>query len=108
MAARIKRGDKVVVIAGKDKGKTGEVTQVLPSANRVVIGGVNLMTKHRRPSPAGAGGIEKIPAPIHMSNVMLQDPRDGQPTKVGFKIVGEGEEKRKLRFARRSGEMIDS
>ncbi len=105
MAARIKKGDRVVVLAGKDKGKTGEVLQVMPKQSRVIVSGVNVAKRHTAPSQASAGGIVEKEASLHVSNVAHADPKDGKPTRVGFKIL-EGE--RKVRFARRSGEVIDS
>ncbi len=101
MAAKIKKGDKVVVITGKDKGKTGEVTKVLVAEQRVVVSGINLMKKHTKPSAAGQGGIVSKEASIHVSNVALADPKDGKATRVGFKIDKEG---KKQRIAKRSGE----
>jgi large subunit ribosomal protein L24 len=105
MAARIKKGDRVVVLAGKDKGKTGEVLQVMPKQSRVIVSGVNVAKRHTAPSQASAGGIVEKEASLHVSNVAHADPKDGKPTRVGFKML-EGE--RKVRFARRSGEVIDS
>jgi large subunit ribosomal protein L24 len=105
MAARIKKGDRVVVLAGKDKGKTGEVLQVMPKQSRVIVSGVNVAKRHTAPSQASAGGIVEKEASLHVSNVAHADPKDGKPTRVGFKTL-EGE--RKVRFARRSGEVIDS
>jgi large subunit ribosomal protein L24 len=99
---KIKKGDKVVVITGKDKGKTGSVTKVLPDDNRVFVAGINQLTKHRKPSQAGPGGKEKIEASIHISNVALVDPKTSKPTKIGYKTVGDA----KTRVARRSGETI--
>ena len=104
MAAKIKTKDQVVVLAGKDKGKKGEVIRVLPKENRVVVRGVNIVKKHKRPSPTSAGGIEEIEAPIQVSNVAHIDPRDDKPTRVGFRTLEDG---RKVRFAKRSGEIID-
>lgn len=107
MAARIKKGDKVVVIAGKDRGAEGEVLKVMPKEHRVLVQGCQMITKHVKPSQQSAGGIQRTEAPIHVSNVALKDPKDGKPTRVGFKFVGEGDERRKVRFAKRSGEVID-
>ena len=104
MAAKIKTKDKVVVLSGKDKGKTGEVLRVLPKDERVVVAGVNVVKKHTRPSARSQGGILEIEAPIHVSNVAHVDPKDGKPTRVGFKILEDG---RKVRVAKRSGETID-
>ncbi|WP_448189881.1 50S ribosomal protein L24 [Azospirillum sp. sgz301742] len=104
MAAKIKTKDKVVVLSGKDKGKTGEVLRVLPKDERVVVAGVNVVKKHTRPSARSQGGILEIEAPIHVSNVAHVDPKDGKPTRVGFKVLEDG---RKVRVAKRSGETID-
>ena len=104
MAAKIKKGDKVVVLSGKDKGKTGEVTRVLPKDDRVVVSGVNTVKRHQRPTQMNAGGIEEKDAPVHVSNVALVDPKSGEPTRVGFKTLKDGE---KVRVAKKSGEVID-
>jgi len=104
MAQKIKTKDKVVVLSGKDKGKTGEVVKVLPKEERVVVAGVNVVKKHTRPSARSQGGIVEIEAPIHVSNVAHVDPKDGKPTRVGFKVLEDG---RKVRVAKRSGETID-
>ena len=104
MAAKIKKGDKVVVLSGKDKGKTGEVTRVLPKDDRVVVSGVNTVKRHQRPTQTNAGGIEEKDAPIHVSNVALADPKSGEPTRVGFKTLKDGQ---KVRVAKKSGEVID-
>jgi len=105
MAAKLKTGDKVVVLAGRDKGKRGEIVQVLPKKGRAVVSGVNRVRKHRSPSTQGPGGIEDVDAPIHLSNLALEDPKDGSPTRVGFKFLEDG---RKVRFAKKSGEVIDA
>jgi large subunit ribosomal protein L24 len=104
MAAKIKKGDRVVVIAGKDKGKTGEVIAVHPADGRAVVRGVNLARRHQRQTAAQEGGIVSLEMPIHLSNLAHQDPADGKPTRVGFRFAEDG---RKLRFAKRSGESID-
>ncbi|HRY24532.1 MAG: 50S ribosomal protein L24 [Geminicoccaceae bacterium] len=104
MAARIRKGDRVVVIAGKSKGVEGEVLKVLPAENRVVVQGAQQVKKHTKPSARGAGGIESREAPIQVSNVAHIDPTDGKPTRIGFKFLDDG---RKVRFAKRSGEIID-
>ncbi len=104
MAAKLRKGDKVVVIAGKDKGKRGEITSVLPKEGRAVVSGVNLIKKHNRPTQVSAGGIETKEAAIQLSNLMIEDPKDGAPTRVGFKVLEDG---RKVRFAKKSGEVID-
>jgi large subunit ribosomal protein L24 len=102
---KIRKGDKVVAITGKDKGKTGEVLRVLRKEDRVLVQGLNLVKRHQRPSQVSPGGILEKEASLHISNVALIDPKTDGPTRVGFKVV-EGE--RKVRVARRSGEMIDS
>jgi large subunit ribosomal protein L24 len=104
MAAKIKKGDKVAVIAGKDKGKTGEVLKINTDSGRAIVSGVNLMTKHNRPGPMSAGGIEKKEAAIDLSNLAHLDPKDNKPTRIGFKTLDDG---RKVRYAKRSGEQID-
>ena len=103
-ALHVKKGDRVVVLAGKDKGKTGEVLLALPKENRVVVQGVNLVKRHTRPTPRHQGGIVEKEAAIHVSNVAIADPKDGKPTRVGHKILEDG---RKVRIAKRSGEVID-
>jgi large subunit ribosomal protein L24 len=104
MAAKIKKGDKVVVLAGRDKGKTGEVVQVMPKEERALVRGVNLVKRHQRQTAAQEGGIISKEAPLHLSNLAYADPKDGKPTRVGFKILEDG---RKVRFAKRSGDLID-
>jgi len=101
---KIRKGDKVVVRTGKDKGKTGEVLRVLRDEERVLVQGINMVKRHTRPAPGNPGGIIDKEAAIHISNVALADPRTGKPTRVGFKILDGG---RKVRVARRSGETID-
>jgi len=103
-AAKIKKGDFVVVLAGKDKGKKGEVLKSLPTASRVVVQGVNVVKRHTRPSQMSAGGIVEKEAPIHVSNVAHVDPKEGKPTRVGFKTLEDG---RKVRVAKLSGEVLD-
>jgi len=103
MAVKIKKGDKVVVISGSDKGKTGEVLRSIPSENRVVVQGVNLVKRHTRASQTTQGGIIEKEATIHVSNVAHVDPKDNKPTRVGFKLVDD----RKVRVAKRSGEQLD-
>jgi len=105
MAAKIKKGDKVVVISGRDKGRHGEVLKALPSVNRVIVQGVNMVKRHQRQSQTAQGGIIEKEAPIHVSNLAHEDPKDNQPTRVGFKVLEDG---RKVRFAKRSGEIIDA
>lgn len=101
---RVRKGDIVVVTTGKDKGKIGEVTQVLRSVDKVIVKGVNIVKRHQRPSMAHAGGIVEKEAPIHVSNVMHADPKDNKATRIGIKILEDG---RKVRYAKRSGEQID-
>ena len=104
MGLKIKRGDTVVVISGKEKGKRGEVERVIPRENRVVVGGVNVRTRHARPTQNNQQGLYTFAAPIHVSNVMLVDPGSGEPTKVGHRFSDSGE---KIRVAKGSGEDID-
>jgi large subunit ribosomal protein L24 len=101
---KIKKGDHVVVITGKDKGKKGEVLKVMPEENRAIVKGVAMVRRHQRQTPSQEGGIIAKEAPIHISNLAIEDPKDGTPTRVGFKFLKDG---RKVRFARRSGEVID-
>jgi large subunit ribosomal protein L24 len=100
---KIKKGDNVVVIAGRDRGKSGEVIRVIPEEGRLVVQGINMVKRHTAPRPGQPGGIVEKEASIHVSNVAHVDPKDRKPTRVGYKIV----DGRKLRVARRSGEMID-
>jgi len=103
-AAKIKKGDSVVVRSGKDKGRTGTVLQVLPKDGKIVVEGVNVMTRHRKPSQANPqGGIDRLPAPMSISKVGLADPKDGKPTRVRF----ETKDGKKVRVAVKSGETID-
>ena len=107
MAAKIKKGDSVIVIAGRDKGRTGEVIEVRRADGRALVRGVNIVKRHQKQSAQQEGGIISKEAPIHLSNIALADPRDGKPTRVGFKYVGKGDERKKVRVARRSGVEID-
>ncbi|MBS7803708.1 50S ribosomal protein L24 [Rhizobiales bacterium TNE-4] len=104
MAAKIKKGDKVVVLTGRDKGKSGEVVQVLPKETRAIVRGVNLVKRHTRQTAQTEGGIITKEAAIQLSNIAIADPKDGKPTRVGFKVLEDG---RKVRFAKRSGDLID-
>jgi len=104
MAARIKKGDQVIVLTGRDKGKKGEVFQVVPKEGRALVRGVNVVRRHQRQTAQQEGGIIAREAPIQLSNLALEDPRDGKPTRVGFKTLDDG---RKVRFAKRSGEIIE-
>ena len=103
MAARIKKGDTVVVIAGRDKGRSGEVIEVRPDEGRALVRGINMVKRHQKQSATAEGGIISKEAPIHLSNIALADPKDGKPTRVGFKFEGEGDARKKVRFAKRSG-----
>ncbi len=104
MAAKIKKGDKVVLLAGRDKGRQGEVIRVWPKEDRVLVSGLNLVKRHTRPSQSDPqGGIKTKEAPLHVSNVAIADPKTGEPTRVGFRMEGD----RKVRFAKKSGEVID-
>jgi large subunit ribosomal protein L24 len=108
---RVRKGDRVAVLAGKDKGKTGEILRTIPRESRVIVQGVNMVKRHTRPSQANAGGILEKEASIHVSNVALIDPKDDKPVRVGIKFIDarvKGEKPQKVRFARRSGEVIDS
>ena len=104
MAAKIKKGDKVVVLAGRDKGKEGEVAKVLPTEGRVIVQGANMVKRHTKQSQTEKGGIVEKEASLHLSNIALQDPKDGKATRVGYKTLDDG---RKVRYAKRSGEVID-
>ncbi len=103
MAAKIKKGDKVVVLSGKDSGKTGEVLQILPEKNRALVQGVNLMKRHTKQSSEQEAGIYTKEASIHLSNIAIADPKDGKASRVGFKI----KDGKKIRVAKRSGETIN-
>jgi len=108
MAAKIKKGDTVIVLAGKDKGRSGRVLEVRKSDDRVVVEGVNMVKRHLKPSMADPeGGVKSREAALHISNVAIRDPQSGQATRVGFKFVGEGASRRKVRVAKRSGVQID-
>ena len=104
-AAKIKKGDSVVVLSGKDKGQTGTVSKVLPKEGKIVVEGVNIAARHRKPSQANPqGGIDRFEAPMHISKVALADPKDGKPTRVRFETAKDGT---KVRIAVKSGETID-
>ena len=107
MAAKIRKGDKVIVLTGRDKGRTGEVIEVRPDAGRAVVRGVNMVKRHQRQTAQQEGGIISKEAAVHLSNLAVADPRDGKPTRVGFKFVGEGAARRRVRVAKRSGVEID-
>ena len=100
---KIKKGDHVIVLAGRDKGKHGEVVEVIPKENRAVVRGVNVVRRHTKQSQQTQGGIISKEAPINLSNLALEDPKDGKPTRVGFKLMDDGS---KVRVAKRSGEVI--
>jgi large subunit ribosomal protein L24 len=104
MAAKIRKGDKVVVLTGRDRGRSGEVIAVIPKENRALVRGVNMVTRHQRQTAAQEGGLIRKEAPIHLSNIALADPSTGKATRVGFKTLEDG---RKVRFAKASGETID-
>ena len=101
---KIKKGDRVTVVAGRDKGKRGEVVKVMPTEGRVLVQGVNMVRRHQRPTPRAQGGIIEKEASIDVSNLALIDPASDKPTRVGFRVLEDG---RKVRFAKRSGEVID-
>ncbi|WP_378951750.1 50S ribosomal protein L24 [Mesorhizobium sp. ANAO-SY3R2] len=101
---KIRKGDKVVVLAGKDKGRTGEVLAVQPKEDTALVRGVNMIRRHQKQSQTQEGGIITKEAPIHLSNIALADPKDGKPTRVGFQIQQDG---KKVRVAKRSGEVIN-
>lgn len=101
----VKKGDKVVVLAGKDKGKSGEIVRIVREDRRAFVSGVNMVKRHTKQSQTEAGGIVEKEASIHLSNIALLDPKDGKATRIGYKQLDDG---RKVRFAKRSGEVIDS
>ena len=103
MAAKLKKGDRVVVLAGRDKGKEGDILRVIPKENRAVVSGVNIVVRHQKQSQRSQGGKVPVEAPIQLSNLALLDPKEGGPTRVGFRF----EEGKKVRFAKKSGETID-
>jgi large subunit ribosomal protein L24 len=103
-AQKIRKGDKVVVLSGKDKGKHGEVTKSMPKDGKVIVAGVNVITRHRKPSQVNPqGGLERAEAPLHVSKVAIQDPKTGKPTRVRFEL----RDGKKVRVAARSGELIN-
>ena len=107
MAARIRKGDKVVVLSGRDKGRSGEVVSVHPGDERAVVRGVNMVKRHQKQTAQQEGGIISKEMTIHLSNIALADPKDGKPTRVGFKTVGKGDDQKLVRIAKRSGVEID-
>jgi large subunit ribosomal protein L24 len=104
MAAKIRKGDRVVVLTGRDKGRTGEVIEMRPKDGRAVVRGVNMVKRHQRQTAQQEGGIISKEGSVHVSNLALVDPKDGKPTRVGFKVMSDG---RKVRVAKRSGVEID-
>ena len=100
---KIRKGDKVIVLSGRDKGKSGEVLRMLPKDARALVQGVNVVRKHQKQTAAQQGGIVSKELPIHISNLALRDPKDGKPTRVGFKTLADG---KKVRVSKRSGETI--
>jgi large subunit ribosomal protein L24 len=107
MAAKIRKGDKVIVLTGRDKGRSGEVLEVRPDEARALVRGINMVKRHQRQSAQQEGGIISKEGPVHLSNLALADPKDGKPTRVGFKFIGEGNDRKKVRVAKRSGVEID-
>jgi large subunit ribosomal protein L24 len=105
MAAKIRKGDKVIVLAGRDRGRSGEVVQVMPDEGRALVRGIHMVKRHQRQTAAQDGGIISKEAPIHLSNLAIADPKDGKPTRVGFKVMADG---KKVRVAKRSGAEIDA
>lgn len=101
---KMKKGDKVIVLAGKDKGKRGEIVKMLVNDRKVIVQGVNMVKRHTKPSQAGPGGIESKEMPIQISNLAIEDPKDGTATRVGYKFLKDGT---KVRYAKKSGEMLD-
>ncbi len=100
---KIKKGDHVIVLAGRDKGKHGEVIEVRPKENRALVRGVNMVRRHQRQTASQEAGIVSKEGPINISNLAIEDPKDGKPSRVGFKLLADG---KKVRFAKRSGEII--
>ncbi len=101
---KLRKGDHVIVTTGKDKGKHGEILKLLPKENKAIVQGVNMVRRHQRQTQSQEGGIVSKEVPIHISNLAMEDPKDGKPSRVGYKFLKDG---RKVRFARRSGEVID-
>jgi large subunit ribosomal protein L24 len=105
MAAKIRKGDRVIVLTGRDKGKKGSVLRVDPSTQRAAVQGINMVKRHTAPRAGDTGGIRDIESMIHLSNLAIEDPKTGKPSRVGFKVLEDG---RKVRVARRSGEVVDA
>jgi large subunit ribosomal protein L24 len=103
MAARIRKGDKVVILSGRDKGRSGEVIEVRKTQDRALVRGIHMVKRHQKQSASQEGGIVSKESSVHLSNLALADPKDGKPTRIGFKMVGD----KKVRFAKRSGVEID-
>ena len=103
MASKLRKGDKVVVLTGRDKGKEGEITKIMPKAGKAVVDGLNIAIRHTKQSQASQGGRIPQAMPMDISNIALVDPKDGGPTRVGFKMDGD----KKVRYAKKSGEVID-
>jgi large subunit ribosomal protein L24 len=104
IGARIKKGDRVIVISGRDRGRKGEILKVMPQEDRALVSGVNMVKRHQKQTARVQGGIVNREAPVHLSNIAHVDPKTGGPTRIGFKVLGDG---RKVRFAKKSGEVID-
>ncbi|HEX3652511.1 MAG TPA: 50S ribosomal protein L24 [Rhizomicrobium sp.] len=104
IGARIKKGDRVIVISGRDKGRKGEILKVMPQEDRALVSGVNMVKRHQKQTARVQGGIVNREAAVHLSNIAHVDPKTGGPTRIGFKLLGDG---RKVRFAKKSGEVID-
>jgi large subunit ribosomal protein L24 len=104
MGVKVRKGDRVVVTTGRDKGKKGEVLKVFPKEDRALVTGINMVKRHQKQSARAQGGIINKESPIHLSNLAHVDPKSGDATRIGFKILGDG---RKVRFAKKSGEVID-
>jgi large subunit ribosomal protein L24 len=107
MAAKIRKGDKVIVLTGRDKGRIGEVIEVRRDQDRALVRGVNMVKRHQRQTAQQEGGIISKESTVHLSNLAIADPKDGKPTRVGFKFIGEGDTRKKVRIAKRSGVEID-
>jgi large subunit ribosomal protein L24 len=104
MAAKIRKGDRVIVLSGRDRGRSGEVVQVMPAEGRALVRGIHMVKRHQRQTASQDGGVISKEAPIHLSNLAIADPKDGKPTRVGFKLMADG---KKVRVAKRSGAEID-
>jgi large subunit ribosomal protein L24 len=107
MAAKIRKGDRVVVLSGRDKGRTGEVIEMRPAEDRALVRGINMVKRHQKQTAQQEGGIISKELAVHLSNVAIADPKDGKPTRIGFKFVGAGDDRKKVRVAKRSGVEID-